>query len=239
MKLKEGIIVKAIKYQDNSKIITLITENGKESIILKGATNLKGHTFRYSHELTKIGYEIQKNYLSAGKVLNQYPSIHNNIDKLQSSLKIIEIADVLTEHINDFKTFYIFLDDIIKLIDQEESYLIFEIIFRIKTLYLLGVAPIFTRCVECGTKNDLVNFSLYSGGMKCKKCHQNDFLFSKKTINYLKLLYLTKLDDFVKRKDEFQDFDYDEANKFLNMYYDYYLGYKSKVENVFKKMKKM
>lgn len=235
MKLREGIIVKAIKYQENSKIITLITENGKESIILKGATNLKGHTFSYSQELTKISYDTQKNYFRAGKVLNQYSQIHNNIDKLHSSLKIIEIADVLTEHINDFKIFYRFLSKILSLINDFDECLLFELTFRIKILYLLGIAPVFTRCVNCGQQENLISFSLYSGGMKCQECFDNDQLFTLDCINIIKTLYLSPLKSIVKKRNSIK-YNYQDVNLFLNMYYEYYLGFKSKVENVLKKL---
>ncbi|HEY8445002.1 MAG TPA: DNA repair protein RecO [Bacilli bacterium] len=237
MKLTEGIVVKAIKYKDNDKIISVITENGKESIILKSATNLKGHTFSYSHELTKIGYDTQKGYLKAGKVINSYPNIHTHFEKMQSSLKVIEIADVLNEHINDFNTFYHFLDDILSLIDKDDHNLIYELAFRLKTLYLLGIAPIFNHCVECGRKDHLQNFSLYSGGMKCQDCLTNDdFIIDSRIIYDARLLYLLKLPDLVTKINYFQDLNYQEMNRFLNMYYDYYLGFTSKVENVLKKL---
>src|SRR5690554_7288524 len=87
MKLKEGIVVRSNVYQDNSKIINVVTETGKDSIILKGATNLKGHTFSYSHELTKIGYETSRNYLKAGKVINTFPKIRSRSEEHTSELQ--------------------------------------------------------------------------------------------------------------------------------------------------------
>lgn len=238
MVLKEGIVVRTNRYQDNDKIITVITVEGKDSIILKGATNLKGHTFRYSNELTKIGYETNRNYLRAGKVINTYSNIKNNYKKLESGLKIIEISNLLNEHINDFTTFYYFLDDVLSLLDEMKYNKLIELTFRVKILYLLGVAPIFTRCVDCGCKENLVNFSFNSGGMKCDKCISNeDIIVNKSVIYLLKLLYLTKLNQLTLNFNHINEINYEEVDLFLNSYYEHYLGFKSNVKRIFSKMK--
>jgi len=234
MKLKEGIVVRSNVYQDNSKIINVVTETGKDSIILKGATNLKGHTFSYSHELTKIGYETSRNYLKAGKVINTFPKIRSDYNKLESGLKIIEIANILNEHINDFKTFYYFLDQILNLLNDTKFYELIELTFRVKTLFLLGIAPVFSRCVSCGNKENLIDFSFNGGGMKCKNCISgSDLIVNKSAVSLLKILYLTKLDDLEDIYNLIKDYDYKEADLFLNSYYEQYLGFKSNVTKVF------
>ena len=63
MEKKEGIVLKTMDYQENSKIIYLITNNGIDSIIVRGANKLNGKTFLYTHEITKINYELSKDIL--------------------------------------------------------------------------------------------------------------------------------------------------------------------------------
>jgi DNA repair protein RecO (recombination protein O) len=238
MNLTEGIVVKTINYQDNAKIVYLITANGKKSIIVKGATNLKSHTFSYAQELTKLGYDIKDKYLSAGKIINSYSNIKSSYDKIHSALLIIEIAYDLIDHINDFDTFYTFLDNVLSLIDGQDYYQILELIFRVKTLYLLGVSPIFTRCIECESKENLVGFSFYNGGMKCTNCvTHDDLIYKDEVILSLKQLYLIKLEDLEKNLDKIV-INYDELNLFLNRYYEHYLGFVSRVSRIFTKMEK-
>lgn len=232
MDLKEGIVVKTISYQDNAKIIYLITNEGKQSLIVKGATNLKSHTFSYAQELTKLAYDQKKMYLSTGKIISSYVNIKKDYNKVLSSLKIIEIAYELIDHINDFQTFYIFLDEVLSLINSDYNYEILELIFKVKTLFLLGVAPVFNKCIECETKDNLIGFSFYDGGMKC---HDHivitDLMYPDSIILPLKILYLTKLDDLIPLLNTFE-VNYLEIDLFLSRYYENYLGFKSRVKSI-------
>lgn len=232
MNLKEGIVVKAINYQDNTKIIYLITEEGKQSLIVKGATNYKSHTFSYAQELTKIAYDTKKMFLSSGKVISSYVTIKSDQAKLLSALQIIEISYELIDHINDYHVFYHFIDDILNLLNEGYHHEIVELIFRVKTLFLLGVAPIFNKCVECEAKENLVGFSFYDGGMKCQKHFQvNDYLYPSNVIQPLRLLYLSKLEVLQSQINQLE-INYKEIDLFLNRYYEHYLGFVSRVKKI-------
>lgn len=56
MELKEGIVLKGAKYQENHKLVTLLTPEGLELLLVRGALKQKSKTFAYSQELTKIEY---------------------------------------------------------------------------------------------------------------------------------------------------------------------------------------
>lgn len=229
MELTEGIVIKTVDYKEKDKIIYLITASGKVSLILKGAKNPKSGTFMYSHELSKIEFDLKKNYLTAGRLLDSYPNIKLDYDKYSSVLMITEISDVLIEHINDYKVFYSFLSDILDLINNGKNHLLLNIIFRLKILYLLGVAPVFNRCVDCDTRENLVGFSFYGGGMKCSEhIGRDDYLYDSQVINILRVLYNTKLNEI----NLDLDVDFNALDTFLTRYYEYYLGFTSKVKKV-------
>ncbi len=229
MELIEGIVVKTIDYLEKDKIIYLITPKGKVSLILKGAKNIKSGTFMYSNEISKIEYDSSKNYLTAGRLLDSYVNIKLNYDKFSSVLLIIEISYLLVDHIDDYKTFYNFLSDILKLINDGQNHLLLNIIFRLKILYLLGVAPVFNKCVECDSRENLIGFSFYGGGMKCSShIENNDYIYDNQVISVLRVLYNTKLNEINLN----MDIDFGSLDDFLTRYYEYYLGFKSKVKKI-------
>ena len=234
MEKKEGIVLKTMDYQENSKIIYLITNNGIDSIIVRGANKLNGKTFLYTHEITKINYELSKDkFLKNALVINSYLQIRTNISKLQSTLKIIEICYVLGNHINDFQLFYTFINQILDLISNNDDYNIIELIFRTKTLYLLGIAPIFNKCVKCGKITDLTSFAFNCGGMKCHSCiEKDDFLYPMETIKIVQKLYNQKLQTIINDLSILHIIKLDHVSHFLDLYYEQYLGFKSKVSKV-------
>ena len=238
MELEQGIVLKTIDYQENSKIIYLLTKKGIVSAVVRGAKNIKSHTHSYAQPLVKIEFELKKDrYIGANKILNNYNNIKLNFDKLKSSLSIVEICYTLGEHITDSELFYTFTNQILHLINTtNDDYNIYELIFKIKTLYLLGVAPVFSKCVSCGNDNNLVGFSFNNGGMKCSNCIKlDDFIYPKETINEIKTIYLVKLDKLNLLINEKKlKYDYNKISRFLELYYEQYLGFVSKVNKVLK-----
>ncbi len=235
MEKKEGIVLKSIDYQENSKIIYCITNQGIDSVIVKGANHLKGHTALFTQEMIKIEYEKKKErFLVNGKIIDSYVSIRTDFNKLQSVLKIMEICYVLGDHINNFQTFYQFLNQILDLISKTKDHQLLEILFRTKILYLLGVAPIFKKCVSCQSTTNLVGFAFDSGGMKCKNCmSMEDFIYPNDVIHMVQSLYGQKLSTLEKDLPTL-NVDIKRVNHFLDLYYEQYLGFKSKVEKVLK-----
>ena len=60
MELTEGIILKTIKYQENSKLCYIITKDGLETALVRASLDYKSKNFSYSQELTKINFAISK-----------------------------------------------------------------------------------------------------------------------------------------------------------------------------------
>lgn len=241
MKLKEGIIIKSIKYQESSKIIYLINQEKMESLLVKGAGKIKSRNFSYSQEMTKINYDTVEgkgfSILKTGEISNNYSDIKKDFYKMQDAFQVMEYSYQFHEHIEDFQTFYTFLSDILDLINNNDSRY-YPLIFKLKILYLLGIGPIFNHCVNCGSKDNLIGFAFTNGGMKCEKCvESNERIYTSKSLDIIKFLYLTKIKDLKFEIIYNLPNEIDEINKFINSYYNYYLGFNSRVNKVIDKMK--
>ncbi|MDD4213085.1 MAG: DNA repair protein RecO [Bacilli bacterium] len=232
MDLSEGIILKSLPYLDQAKIVYVLTSEGKQSFILKGGTSLKSHTFPFQQELTKIAFSTQKNTFRGGKIIEFYPNIKENMEKMATALQIIEIAHDLGEHVNEKTVFYQFTSDILTLLEKKEHPKLLLSIYQLKNLYLLGLAPVFGHCVECGKEEDLVGFVLEAGGMKCHNCHTlTEPLVLDKTVEDMRRLYITKLPemDFPSLANTI---DIKRLQTLLKEFYLHFLGFRSKVFNI-------
>ena len=242
MELREGIVVKSQKYQENSKIITLVNSDGLASFLVRAAGKLRSRNFGYSQVLTKIGYDFHQrrnsfDILTTGKVIDSYKGIKSDINKLNDALLILEITNQLSMHLSDFNTFYQFLDEILFLLDQN-YHPYYLLIFRVKLLYLLGIGPVFSKCVLCGERDNLIGFDFLKGGMKCATCASNAGIYHNQEVSQLlRLLYLTKLEDLsfelLKKLPDLTT----ETSAFLDRYYEHFLGFRSRASRIIKKMK--
>lgn len=244
MKLSEGIITKSIKYQETSKIITILTNEGLSNYYVKGGAKYKSKNFSYSNELTKIGFDFsEKNQdslkiLTSGTIINNYSNLKQSFDKLNDCFLIMELINTLGKQISDYEILYNFLDDILTIIDERSYSAYYLIVFRLKLLYLLGVGPIFSRCVNCDEKDDLVGFAFEYGGMCCKRCASGMELLNNDLTNLIKFLYLVKLENLDHELVMKLESDTSLIGKFLDSYYEHFLGFRSKASKVIEKLRK-
>lgn len=245
MKLSEGIIVKSLKYQENSKIITIINQDELTTFYVKGGASFKSRNFSYSNELTKIAYDYNQKskdslkILTSGTILDNYSNIKQSFEKLNDCFMIMESINQLGNHISDFKTLYEFLDEILKIINERDYSPYYLIIFRLKMLYLLGIGPMFSKCVNCSATTNLVGFAYELGGMYCRDCLSEAHQFlDNELLEHIKFLYLTKLNMFSDELVKTLNFDTILISKFLDNYYEHFLGFKSRAKSVIEKMRR-
>lgn len=249
MLTKEGIIVKTIKYQETSKIAFVLSNDGLASYLIRNSNNFKSKNFSYSQELTKIAFDISSNKTSkktfdvvtSGKVLDNYSNIKSNSNKLFNVIEILEIVYSLSSHVADSKVFYDFFNEILDLINTSEYYNIYNLIFKIKSLYLLGIAPNLSSCCKCGKKDNLYSLELATGTSKCINCFSlNDETIYGNNYGLFRTLYFTKMGKFTKEIIiELSNKCCEEIytlNSFLDCYYEHYLGYKSKTKKIINKI---
>ena len=122
------------------------------------------------------------------------------------------------------------------LIEKYDYFTAATLIFEIKLLYLLGVAPSFNRCPNCGNK--AINGALHveSGGFLCEKCHYlKEVTLNRDDSLVFKTIYVTKLNQI----DEELLKTFDSNNNIANCidyYYEYHLDFKSRVKEIIKKI---
>lgn len=235
----EGIIIKQMDYKENSKLIYILTKDGLVSLEAKGSNSPKSKNGSYSKILTKICCSYRGHTLTTGKVIDNYTNLKTDVKRYGVVSSILELSYTLAPYITNFDTFYNFVSNIFDFVNNKEDYSIYERIFRVKSLYLLGIAPVLTKCVKCGKKQVLVGFSLSDGGMLCMDCVRDmKNLRTGKYIDLFRYLYFSKTEEIDAQevntlydKSVFNDLD-----RFLDDYYETYIGYVSKSRKILSKI---
>lgn len=231
MELREGIILKTNKYQENSKIAYIITKEGLVTALIRSSLEYKSKNFAYSQELTKIMFDIsiskKKSFdiLTTGKSINSYLNIKKDYNNLLCVTKIMDLTYKSINHVTNYNNLYQLFDYTLNNINEYDEYHFYPLIFKLKLLYLLGIGPNFHECSECGSKN-VVSFSVEKGGMVCKKC--SDYkAYNNEYIQIMKILYLAKLDKLTNELiKELPIESFQIIEEIVNHYYENYLSIK-------------
>lgn len=235
----EGIIIKQMDYKENSKLIYILTKDGLVSLEAKGSNSPKSKNGSYSKILTKICCSYRGHTLTTGKVIDNFTNLKTDVKRYGVVSCVLELSYTLAPYITNFDTFYNFVSNILDLINTKDEYSIYERIFRIKSLYLLGIAPVLSKCVKCEKKQVLVGFSMDDGGMLCMDC-VNDMKHLKtgKYIELFRYLYFAKTDEIniSEINDKYDESVFKDLDDFLDDYYETYIGYISKSRKILNKI---
>lgn len=236
----EGLIIKVQDYLENAVLGTILTDKGRETLIIRGAKKVNSSTKRLAGVLTRIEFNHTESTglstLTEGVVIDNYTSIKDDLIRYNYAAVILEKLNFFSEQINDYKTLYNFTMELLERLKATSFANALILVFEIKLLYLLGVAPSFNKCPSCGNKAINGALDIKSGGFLCNDCHY----LKEVSLNIIdsllfKKIYVTKMneitDDYLK---EFNN--HLNINKCINKYYEWHLDFKSRVKEILEKI---
>jgi DNA repair protein RecO (recombination protein O) len=201
----EAVVLSKLNYGDTSLIVSLFTkELGKISAILKGARSPKS---RIGMKIDPLNYIEVVFYnkstrdlqiISSADIIQYYPGIKEELDKLKYAHSVIELVKKLTpEHEQNIRLF----SGVVKILSllessEEPPNLIFARFFLF-FLAEIGYEVQLDKCVSCG-KTDLDGQQLsynFSSGLLCDNCRVDNlesFSINLELFNYLKGLKSNK-----------------------------------------------
>lgn len=224
----EGIIVKTISYSDSSKILYLITPNGMESLLAKGAKKTKSPLRHLTQTITKISYNKTKSklpILTSGDIVENYDDIKQNLEAQTYVAHILELVYRTSAEL-DYEQLYDFLSKILDSIIKYKDPEFIGFVFELKYLYLMGLGPIFKHCAECES-TERIGFDIYKGGAVCKD-HTSSLTITESTV----IISLYKL--YFYQFDGLFEIDRRQVRTVIDNYYDHFLNFKSKSREMIK-----
>lgn len=238
---KTGIILKTQDYKENASLLTILTDEGLITLILRGAKKSSSKNHLLNNVFSEISFnqtmDKTLNTLTEAIVLNSHYNIYQDIIKLNYIYVIIEKVLVLNTSITDYKTLYSFVKKVLNLMDDTNYPNILTSLFEWKLCFLLGIGPSINRCVVCNKKTELNYLCINLGGILCGECKDKHSLhYDNEISTMMKYLYLVNVDlvndDFLSKYQSF----YKEMDFIINQYYEFYLDFKSRSKQIISKI---
>ncbi|MBZ0180756.1 MAG: DNA repair protein RecO [Melioribacteraceae bacterium] len=197
-----ALVLSKLNYGETSKIVAFYTEdNGKFTGIIKGARSPKSKIGKAADvlNLVEIQYYQKENreiqLVSGVEILNYFPKIKSDLDKLKYASTIIEPLIYLTvEHEVNEKLFRGVIKILELMNDSADDLKVLAIKFLNFFIKELGFELKFDSCSLCGTEinqNEDLAYD-FSHGLLCPDCSHNSKgnYFIQKEL--LKILYCIK-----------------------------------------------
>lgn len=194
----EAVVLSKMNYGDTSSIVTLFTKDeGKISAIAKGSRSAKS---KYGRIIDPINYLLVVFYkkdsrevqlISGAEILDYYPSIKTDLDKLKYAYAIIELVkNLFAEHDVNRTLFKGLVRILSNLNSSKEKPEVSFGRFFIFILKQVGYEVQIEKCAFCGDENPHTEdfYFHFEKGLICGKCKEQAVEIYK--INWELLGYL-------------------------------------------------
>lgn len=177
MEVVNAVMLRAVDYKENDKILTLLTaENGKITAGIKGvkkaAAKLKFAAQPFCFAEYVLAKRGDKYTVINATECESFYDLRTDIEKFYAASAAVEAADALTYEGDEFREIFYALVDVLSKISNggEKSHLIS---FLLLVLQKSGYAINAENCSECGAplfEEDKLRFDMSAGSFTCGGC---------------------------------------------------------------------
>lgn len=221
--MEQGLIMNSLDYQENNKIIYILTKSGKDSILVPRAKRIKSSLVNEIQNLNLIKYEKTSSKSLAKpkqlEVIDYYFPIKNDIKKMAIAEYCLEVVYRLINIEENSEVLYNLVIAFLNQLSKRSDIKMILLEFRIKMLYFLGIAPSFKACTHCGVTKNLKGLSIESGGVECKDHISSDNIGEDAT-KIISLLYYDKSFEITYDNDEVIDYISEIITKYYEKHFE-------------------
>ena len=228
----QGIVLKAVRYEENDVILTLFTRKlGKVAALAKGAKRNKSSLLSSSQLFSYSNYTLKKQggmyRVSQSDIIKSFYDISYDIESFSYATYVTKLVEGSTLENQTNNRLFILLAQTLYLYTQknvDKKFITHA--FELKFLDYIGFRPVVNRCCGCGTQN-LINptFDVYEGGVLCNICSENSGNNLKLDITTLKLMEYILSNDILQcskaKVSKYITYELEKVlRKYLNVYVD-------------------
>ncbi|CAM3436284.1 DNA repair protein RecO [Marinicrinis lubricantis] len=238
----EGVVIKSFDYGEGNKIVKLLTETGKVTVMAKGAKKVKSRHSAVVQMFTHADFVFYKSgdmgTLNHGETIQSFHALRTDLYKSAYAAYLAEITDRLMEEQEGSSAIFHQLIAGFEALEADKDPVIVMQTYELKMLHLAGYAPIFDTCVSCGAKERLSYFSPGMGGALCTDCQTQDTYRMPVDDKARKLLYMLQRLD-LKRLGEtnVSDGTKQQTQQLLRRFMDTHIHIKWKARSFLDQMK--
>ncbi len=177
----DALVLRHRRFGEADRIVTLLTpRHGKRDAIAKGVlrprSRLAGHLEPLAYVEVVLAHGRMLDVVTQAESRKLFPLIHNNLDRLATSLYLLELTDRLTVEHAEADAIFVLLDTALERLEQGAGLHLVSRSFELDLLDATGFRPEWNRCVACTgsvTEHgmpDTVAWSALAGGVLCTNC---------------------------------------------------------------------
>ncbi|WP_188882543.1 DNA repair protein RecO [Alicyclobacillus cellulosilyticus] len=173
----EAVVIRTVAYGETHAVLTLLTPSGKLAAMARGAKKPQSRLAAGSQLCAQGMYALYQGRGMADvrqvEVITTRRALRERLDLAAYAAYVCELAcigieDAPSAPASAFQDFVGLLD---RLANASDPPAVLARVWEAKVLRMLGAAPVWTRCVECGAPwTDTGWYHVQAGGLLCAAC---------------------------------------------------------------------
>ena len=193
----EGIVIRRTTYKEGAAMITVLTKDKIRSFLAKGVLKMTSKNAPSVNLFTKSKFQVfhgqDGNWLRVGEIIDSYPNIQGDLEKLAILDFVSEITNTLLAS-SDCENIYDFLCKTLESLNGGFDHWTAGLIYFAHVLTVAGYGLNVDKCAICGKPTSIMALSFKEGGFICDKCFDSN-KHTKKDVRNLKIIrYIFKVD---------------------------------------------
>ena len=173
----DGLVLRAQNYGENDRLITVLTSEGKMTVIGKGARSMKSKIKNLTEPFVYANFELNQKgnsiaWIKGGSINQSFYDLRNSIDKLFLAGYICDVANELSgERVDSSDMLRLTLNTLFAVMSDRRPLAQIKAVFEIRATAMSGYCPNVDYCEDCeSVKADDTYFDIMNGAVICSEC---------------------------------------------------------------------
>lgn len=173
----DGLVIRSQSYGENDRLLTVLTGEGKITVIAKGARSMRSKIKNLTEPFVYANFELNSKtqgaaWIKGGSSIEQFYKLRDSLDKLFLSNYVCDVAYELSgEGVDCSEMLRLTLNTLYAIMNELRPASQVKAVFELRAAAVSGYLPNVSRCEDCGVENaESPYFDVMNGAFLCSEC---------------------------------------------------------------------
>lgn len=173
----DGLVLRSQNYGENDRLITILTKDGKMTVIAKGARSLKSKVKNLTEPFVYANFELNQRdkgipWIKGGSLNHAFYELRNDIEKLFLATYICDVTNELSGENSDCSAMLrLTLNTLFAIMNDIRPRALIKSAFELRSAARSGYMPNLHHCEVCGVDSAAsIYFDVMNGALICSDC---------------------------------------------------------------------
>ena len=175
----DGLVLRAQNWGENDRLITILTNDGKMTVIAKGARSMRSKIKNLTEPFVYANFELNQTsggvaWIKGGSINHTFYDLRTSIERLFLATYICDVANELSgERVDCSDMLRLTLNTLFAIMSEKRPLLQIKAVFEIRASAMSGYRPNVDFCESCEADNpESTYFDVTNGAIICSECLQ-------------------------------------------------------------------